>query len=255
MKTYISLIAFLIGANAFAQTSDFIIGGTNVTTSDSIASSTVALVMIDPNQEVSLCSGSILAADLIITAAHCVANPKSMVRIVFGTKFTTNDLKNSVEASAFAPHPDYNPEKMTQDQNDVGVVFFRGGLPKGYEPAHLLTQANALEKGTEVELAGYGITEAETQKGTGVLRKAQVTVVNPSFGKTEVILDQSEGQGACHGDSGGPAFVRISGTDYLWGVTSRGYPNSAGDDCAHEVVYTKIASQIGFIEAAMKRMQ
>jgi secreted trypsin-like serine protease len=112
-----------------------------------------------------------------------------------------------------------------------------------------------LAKGTEVQLAGYGITEADTQNGTGVLRKAMVLIDNPSFGKTEVILDQTHGQGACHGDSGGPAFLRMGGTNYLWGVTSRAYPNNAGDDCAHEVVYTKIESQIGFIESAMRRLK
>jgi secreted trypsin-like serine protease len=260
MKTIILIpfFVFLLSLNSFAQIgaqSDFIIGGTVVTASDPIAASTVALVMVDPNQEVSLCSGSILAEDLIITAAHCVANPQSIVRIVFGAKFTPTDLKNSVQASAFEPHPDYNPDKTSEDQNDVGVVSFQGGLPKGYEPAKLLTEASALTKGTEVELAGYGITQADTQKGTGVLRKAEVTVSNPSYGKTEVILDQSRGEGACHGDSGGPAFVRLGNINYLWGVTSRGYPNSSGDDCAHEVVYTKIASQIGFIESAMRRMK
>jgi secreted trypsin-like serine protease len=253
----IPFIVFLVSANSFAADSnsynDYIVGGTPVTITDPIASSTVALVMIDPTQEVSLCSGSILTDEMIITAAHCVAHPKSVVRIVFGTKFTSDDLKNSVQADSFEPHPDYNPAKMSQDQNDVGLVFFRGGLPEGYKPAVLLTQANTLAKGTEVELAGYGITQAGTQKGAGVLRKAQVEVVNPNFGKTEVILDQSHGEGACHGDSGGPAFVRNGATNYLWGITSRAYPNTASDDCAHQVVYTKIASQIGFIESAMKK--
>jgi secreted trypsin-like serine protease len=248
----IPLAVFLASANSFAQ-SDYIIGGNTVSASDPVAASTVALVMVDPDQEVSLCSGSILAENLVLTAAHCVADPKSIVRIVFGTKFNPEDLKNSVEADAFAPHPQYNPKKMTQDQNDVGVVFFRGGLPEGYEPAQLLTQSNTLSKGTKVELAGYGITQAESQKGSGVLRKAEVSISNPEFGKTEVILDQTQGEGACHGDSGGPAFVKIGATNYLWGVTSRAYPNNAGDDCAHEVVYTKIASQLGFIESAMKR--
>jgi secreted trypsin-like serine protease len=114
MKSFIliPLLAFLLTANSFAQGStkiDYIIGGIDVGASDPIASSTVALVMVDPNQEVSLCSGSILTSNLIITAAHCVANPKSVVHIVFGTKFTQEDLKNSVQASAFEPHPNYNP--------------------------------------------------------------------------------------------------------------------------------------------------
>ena len=46
-----------------------------------------------------------------------------------------------------------------------------------------------------------------------------------------MILDQEDGSGACHGDSGGPAFFEKDGKTYLLGVTNRSYPDGAPDDC------------------------
>jgi secreted trypsin-like serine protease len=264
----------LASSNAFAgadfslNLSDFIVGGTPVAANDGIASSTVALVIVGsesagPEQpgsqgksmEVSLCTGSILSDDMIITAAHCVFNKPSSVHIVFGNAINPVNLRNSVEAASYIAHPDYNPEKMTADQNDVAAVFFKGGVPSGFRPAELLPESSRLENGERVVLAGFGITDAETKQGSGILREATVSIANASLGKTEVVLDQTHGQGACHGDSGGPAFLKNGNTNYLWGVTSRGYPNRASDDCAHDVVYTKIDSQMAFLQEAIRQFR
>jgi secreted trypsin-like serine protease len=233
----------------------FIVGGKNVAASDTIASSTVALVMVGPQNETSLCTGSILTTDMIVTAAHCVYDRPSSVHIVFAKALSPASVKTSVVASGFLANPSYNPQKMSIDQNDIAVVYFHGGLPKGFEPAHLLEQSTALTKGESVILAGYGISNATTKHGAGVLRETDVEVSNPSLGKTEVVLDQTKGHGACHGDSGGPAFVRTGTEDLLWGVTSRGYPNTAPDDCAHDVVYTKIGAHLAFLQAAARQAQ
>jgi len=267
------ILSFMASANCFAnsqpasrpsprppEADHFIVGGKPVPASDSIATSTVGLVMVsaaaaDGTKQTSLCSGSILTSDMIVTAAHCVYDRPASVHILFSNALTTESVKASVEATGYLPNPAYNPKKITNDQNDVAVVFFHGGLPKGFETAHLLPQSTPLTKGEAVVLAGFGITNAETHAGAGTLRETEVQIANPSLGKTEVVLDQTQGHGACHGDSGGPAFIRTGTTDYLWGVTSRGYPNTAPDDCAHDVVYTKIDAHLDFLQAAAKHAQ
>jgi secreted trypsin-like serine protease len=75
-----------------------------------------------------------------------------------------------------------------------------------------------------------------------------VGVADPRSGKSEMILDQSRGHGACHGDSGGPAFVRQGKKMVLAGVTNRSYPSQAPDDCAHRVVYTKVSAYRSWIQ-------
>jgi secreted trypsin-like serine protease len=82
-----------------------------------------------------------------------------------------------------------------------------------------------------------------------------VRVVDSRPGKTEMIMDQTHGSGACHGDSGGPAFVKSGRTISLAGLTNRGYPDRAPDDCAHQVVYTKVPSYQRWIRASEKKLE
>ncbi len=227
-----------------------IVGGTNVPSQDVIAKSTVALI-IGP----ALCSGSVIADDLIVTAAHCLADQPSSVKIIFANQVTPETMKKAVEASRYAVNPDYRSDKTTPDQNDIALVEFKGGLPKGFAHADLLSDPRLLKRGETVVLAGFGISDAETKKGAGTLRETTVQIADENFGKTEILVAENHGHGACHGDSGGPAFVKSDANLLLWGVTSRSYPNSAPDDCAHEAIYTKIMDQMDFIHHAIPKLR
>src|SRR5262249_6612340 len=131
----------------------------------------------------------------------------------------------------------------------------RGGLPSGYAPNEILGDERLLKRNETVVLAGFGITNSGTHAGAGVLRATQVRIADESFGKTEVLLDQTDGRGACHGDSGGPAYLQQGSSLLLWGVTSRGYPNRAPDDCVHESVYTKISDHLDFLNEAARKLR
>jgi secreted trypsin-like serine protease len=248
----ITTLASVTSSNSFAA--DYIIGGKLVSADSAIAQSTVALVITSPSKETSLCTGSILSPGLIVTAAHCVAGNPVSIRIVFSNRLSPESLRDSIEAANYLAHPSYDPRKLRADQNDIAVVSFSEKLPRGFAPVPLLPETELLKNQETVVLAGFGINDAETREGSGVLRETEVKIRDASLGKTEVVLDQTEGHGACHGDSGGPAFVRVGKKNYLWGVTSRGYPNSASDNCAHEVVYTRIGAHLDFLKEAEQKL-
>lgn len=246
-------LGLFFGAASSAFAGDFIIGGTVVTASDPVASTTV--LVTDGNF---ICTGSIIDQDMVVTAAHCVAAPADTLRIVFA-----RDLNNSVSKSDVLPITGYlaNPGWQGEasqgvDQHDIAVIHLNGTLPAGYKPATLLSaQASAaLKKGDATELAGYGITNAQTQDGAGTLREVGVKILK-QIGTTEVVLDQRSGHGACHGDSGGPAFVKVGGQLQLWGVTNRGYPDNAPDDCVHYAVYTRIEAYADWIAQAASQLR
>jgi hypothetical protein len=134
------------------------------------------------------------------------------------------------------------------DQGDIAVVKFKGGIPEGYAPAKVISSEEPLKVGAPVTLSGYGISNAQRKTGAGVLRKTNVKIAKARKGKSEMILDQSHGHGACHGDSGGPAYVRVHGKMVLAGVTNRSYPSRGQDDCAHGVVYTKLSAYRSWIK-------
>jgi secreted trypsin-like serine protease len=247
----LALIAAKAIQLAHADSGEWIIGGTEVAPSDPIARSTVALLIGGS----SLCTGSLIDSDLIVTAAHCLADNPSSIEIFFSTQVNRQSLKTALPANRYVVNPAYRTDKAGPDQNDIALIEFHGGLPAGYQPNRLLSDERLLRNEQEIQLAGYGISNASQQTGAGILRQTEVQIADESFGKTEILLFQTEGSGACHGDSGGPAFLKVGSSLYLWGVTSRAYPNSAPDDCAHESVYTKIMDHMSFIQSSLPELR
>jgi secreted trypsin-like serine protease len=128
--------------------------------------------------------------------------------------------------------------------NDLAVVTFSGGLSAGYEPAHFLAKAdalNALSKNAVVTLAGYGITSAPVatpnpsnpDQGSGTLRQVSVNFQSLSSQQIDIYVAGTRGHDACSGDSGGPAMIQLSGETYVVGVASR-------SDCRSTSIYTLV---------------
>jgi secreted trypsin-like serine protease len=199
-----------------------------------------------------LCTATLIAKDVAVTAAHCVEHGVDNMVVIFGEKVSAQDRQVVRVAEAEIAREWKETHLSDQDTGDIALVRLEGKLPKGYHVAHVLPMKDKLQKGDQVILAGYGISDARKKTGAGELRRTTVTVLQPQFGKTEILLDQRQGSGACHGDSGGPAFVERDGKLYLMGVTSRGYPETAPDDCRHEVVYTQVNAYRNWIKETSK---
>lgn len=239
------VFSFVLG---LTQAHALIIGGVDVTAHDAVQRSTAALYSPSTSGPGgALCTASLIAKNMAVTAAHCVQGGSYAPVMIFGP---------SVNSPASVQRPVVgtvvNPTWRSRagrgmDQGDIAVVKFGGGLPTGYKPA-VLDQADDVKRGEPAILAGYGVSDARSHAGAGQLRKTTVSVANARRGKSEMIFDQSKGRGACHGDSGGPAYFQRGRRMVLGGVTNRSYPASAADDCAHKVVYTKVAAYRPWIE-------
>jgi hypothetical protein len=232
-----------------------IVGGDEVQSPDPIAHSTAALYEPSPDGHGgALCTASLISNDTAVTAAHCIDPHGIKPVLIFGRDVRAPEsekrqVSNAVVNAKWTAH-----QGRGMDQGDIAMVRFPGGLPPGYQPAPMIPSAASIRKGEEAVLAGYGITDARTRAGAGVLRKTRVRVEQDRPGKTEMILDQSHGHGACHGDSGGPAYVRVGGRPVLAGVTNRSYPDSGPDNCAGRVVYTKISAYRPWMKKADARL-
>lgn len=243
-----------VGFASVNPSRSFIVGGVQVSADDPIAATTVFLSGSDEDGPY-FCSGSLLAQDMVVTAAHCVyGSTQGSLRVIFTQKVTFNDdgtpafTDSSPEVHQVPGatyNPAYDPDATGADQHDIAVVQFSGGFPDGYRAATLMGPSESLSVGETVTLAGYGSTDAINSNEGGELDKVDVNIA-AMLGSTEVVLDQSQGKGACYGDSGGPAFITSGGQLELWGLTNRAYPNDVSD-CAHESVYTKINSYTDWI--------
>jgi len=149
------------------------------------------------------CTGTVLAPDLLLTAAHCVAPAADYAVAIVG-----DGPPKLIPVARIAVHPRFDGDQFRtrRPTPDLALVRLAEPLPARFRAARLAPADGLPEKGTSFLLAGYGVTAEANPKSAGTLR----TVVLPSIGTTGGImvrLSPPEGlAGGCTGDSGGPAF-------------------------------------------------
>lgn len=227
-----------------------IIGGEIVQPSDLTAFSTVALKYVEGNQAYSLCTGTLISENLVLTAAHCLYwASKNNVRIGFSLDVKDQlDSETMFEVSEIYLHPDYN---SSSEANDIALMALVQKAPKPYKPVGILNTKYKLEVGMPMLLAGYGVIDDATGKETEALRK--VTVPMAKILEMIIVTDQTKNMGACNGDSGGPAYLEKDGLLYVYGVT-RG-PHEQAVDCHHFGEYTYASKFEKFIMDGAKKLK
>jgi len=163
-----------------------------------------ALVMVIDGRG-DLCTGTALARDLVLTAAHCVARPERYRVKAFQTDAT-------IDVRSVALHPRFDRESyaLSRATADVALLKLASALPDIVVPA-ALAAARRVKAGETLTVAGFGTVASGTPRGLGEPRQATLTVTgNP--GSLQIRLydgstrDKRAGLGACTGDSGGPAY-------------------------------------------------
>lgn len=252
-----------------------IIGGTVVTNDDPASKTTVAIVTIIksvavgdesgqspglPKIKQSICTGTLIAENIVLTAAHCVRAAKPGVEvtsfIVFSKDLNQLDESDLREVVQVLPHPEFGQPRARRNSpaNDLALMKFQGVKPEGYGFATVLTDESVLTRGQIVTLAGFGQNDGVTKQNDKLLRQVDVEV-HQELNSTEMVLDQSHQKGACQGDSGGPASVVIDGISYIWGVASRSVGEDGADDCSLYSIYTKIYSHRDFINEGLQYLK
>ncbi len=161
------------------------------------------VMIVDPDGD--LCTGTALAHDLVLTAAHCVMGSKRYAVKEFQTG-------HSVAVQAIARHPRFNARAYAESRAtaDLALIKLSRPLPAVVVPA-ALGAARRVKVGETLTIAGFGTTADFTDRGLGVPRMATLTVTGrPGSLQIRLVDDKTRnarrGLGACTGDSGGPAF-------------------------------------------------
>jgi hypothetical protein len=197
---FAKLTAGLLAACALTATSAHAVVGGAV---ENGALAANALMILDSRGGV--CTGVVLAPDIVATAAHCVHGPYEH-RAHFRAQDGAPVL---VEIAARAVHPQFDSSAIETRRRsiDLALVRLATPLPARFVPA-TLSGANIREGGL-VTLAGYGTTDENDKSGRsmGTLNAVDLAAIEP-HGPSSILLwlsdPKSLGRGGCQGDSGGP---------------------------------------------------
>jgi hypothetical protein len=175
----------------------------------------VAIGVLDPcaaERPTIVCTGTLVAPRVVVTAAHCLDQPPDLVRVYFGTDLELSG--EGIRASLIKAHDGFDP---TTFLDDVGVVVLAEPAP--VEPiAMRLTPLDESVIGSSMRIVGYGIAEgADGRPGVKRTGTSVVTRVDPTRFRTEPGPSMS-----CQLDSGGPVLLQVGDREVLAGITSSG---------------------------------
>ncbi|XP_070494752.1 transmembrane protease serine 9-like [Chironomus tepperi] len=210
------------------------------------------------------CGGSLIADDIVLTAAHCV-KIKNNQPIIVRIGRTTLDLNDEddeskhqdIKIKAIEIHPNHRTQTK---HNDIAIIK----LEKPFSPSDSVGTICLASKDSDAPkdfiVTGFGTVSSEKKRRSdwllkGKLRESPHDKCKSDYAIKFKIIDSQicalgeKGVDACQGDSGGPLFYEKNNINYLYGITSFGIA------CGSQTlpgVYTKVTRYLDWIEKVMK---
>ncbi len=219
MKLLIFVSLFLSLFQEVNALGDKIVSGTWPEPPHPALYNTIALVKADGKI---YCTASLIGPKLAVTAKHCLMDrePKD-VNLFFGNSTHQEGITIAAVDYKVRYPVDWT---MMFPSFDIAWIKFEEEIPAGYQPLPILSNRGLLTEGMDIYQAGFGNhspLRGRVEAGDRLVGMTQLGQYIDNSRFYNILLFQGEpGQGSCHGDSGGPAYVNIGGQWYIIGVTN-----------------------------------
>ena len=172
------------------------------------------------------CSGSLVTCQVVLTAAHCIVAANK-----YGGAGSVKFRVDVPETGGGFRKVTYAIKQLVQHKsypyggvdNDVGLAILASSVK---EAAPLVPNTAAMTGalvGSNVKVMGYGLIQTRPSfKAPNAKYSVEVPIYQVATWSF-IHWDQKGPKSACHGDSGGPALLKMSGREVLVGVTSAAY--------------------------------
>ncbi len=184
------------------------------------------------------CTGSLIAPDLFLTAAHCVISSFTPPGTQFYVSFSSDLYAKSfsyITARGYVYDPLYGHDEA--DLHDMALVFLPKGSTRGLTPFKLppagyldqLAAQGGLVSQVFVNV-GYGTSASLTGPpsfpfdGVRKVSEAEFMGLQPAWLGLLMNSNATDLGGDCYGDSGGPKFLDSDLTTIVATVTTGDYP-------------------------------
>lgn len=218
---------------------------------------------VDDEYYESICTGSLIAPDVVLTAAHCLFNSGTYYVQMGSNIIDGENDATFYEVDAVWKNPRYSKRTLV---NDIGLLkLTRPQSNVAPMPFATRSDLKAVRKAKNMEILGWGKNQsgesATYLRYTKVTEQARVArslypakYYNPNtmIAAGRYIKRERVYTGACYGDSGGPLLANIKGVKKVIGVTSWG---KSGCNTKAPTVFTNVAYYDRDIAKGMATLQ
>jgi secreted trypsin-like serine protease len=225
MLVALSALAFACdGTPETSQDTRAIIGGARSAADEHAAVGAVLGVIADGWQlagEFYICSGALIAPDVVLTASHCLTDEVRFAGTIGEHRFTlATDVNEIIDVDLMTigsvgrlQHP-----KVGWRFEDIGLLFLERPIEDVEPFAFAQPDDGAMfDRGTNVTIVGYGRIDGDTWSA-GVRHHAETFI--SAVTDREIMIGTSTSARKCFGDSGGPTLLDIRGRPTIIGITS-----------------------------------
>ncbi len=191
-----------------------------------------------------LCTATLVAPDVALTASHCVEGSGQQDRFYIGHDIYSATSEDTIWISDAIAHPSYN--LSSQHPHDIAVLLLNHeaeGVP--WIPVNTTTMDSSWEDRL-LRYVGFGSDTYYGGPGAGTKRETDIRLYEVY---SLEFVHYMQGTNTCSGDSGGPAFVELDGEWYHAGVISSGFAVNGGQDsCSGGGIEMRVDAEMSFLD-------